>query len=223
MLEAQDSLARQKLSLINVDAIANATALSEPFALFYGQGAIREEALPQVRAEFPHLDVVGFLTVKPKDLSGVYRQLLEELESPEFTEAVSQKLGKNLHPYGRLTQIMRRSHKRYGRIHTDGEAKIATMLLYLNDDWPEGGEGQIRAFRSNKSFDDYEVEVPPLIGNVFGFLRSDKSWHGHTPFEGERRVIQLTWVQSEADVERKQDRNRTAQFLKRIFDRRIKD
>ncbi|MGE3302047.1 MAG: 2OG-Fe(II) oxygenase [Hyphomonadaceae bacterium] len=212
-----------RLSIVDLAGLEGAAATSDPFPLFHGQGAVRPEMVARLHAEFPHLDVVGFLTVKADELTGVYRQLLEELESPEVTEAVSRKLGKDLHPYPRLTQIMKHSHKRYGRIHTDGEAKIATMLLYLNEAWPKDGEGQIRAFRSNKGFSDYAVEVPPLMGNVFGFLRGEKSWHGHTPFEGERRAIQLTWVQSEHDVERKHDRNRTAQFLKRIFERRKAD
>jgi len=55
------------------------------------------------------------------------------------------------------------------------------------------------------------------MGNVFAFLRSDKSWHGHRPFAGERKVIQIAWVKDQAELDRKKKRNSTAQFLKGIF------
>jgi hypothetical protein len=32
------------------------------------------------------------------------------------------------------------------------------------------------------------------MGSVFGFLRADNSWHGHLPFAGERRVVQVAWI-----------------------------
>ncbi|HEY1378756.1 MAG TPA: hypothetical protein VGF55_18295, partial [Gemmataceae bacterium] len=31
-------------------------------------------------------------------------------------------------------------------------------------------------------------------GTLVAFRRSDNSWHGHKPFVGPRRVIQLNWV-----------------------------
>ena len=64
------------------------------------------------------------------------------------------------------------------------------------------------------------AEVPPLLGNFLGFLRSDNSGHGHLPYEGERKVVQITWLESEADVERKKRANALAQTLKGLFGKR---
>jgi hypothetical protein len=58
--------ASKTLELIDVAAINAAEAREQPFNLFYGRNIIRESALASVRADFPHLDVVGFLTVKAK-------------------------------------------------------------------------------------------------------------------------------------------------------------
>jgi SM-20-related protein len=57
------------------------------------------------------------------------------------------------------------------------------------------------------------------MGTVFAFLRSDHSWHGHQPFSGERKVVQVAWVTDAEELERKKRRNTTAQFFKAIFGR----
>ena len=68
-------------------------------------------------------------------------------------------------------------------------------------------------------FEPYKLEVPPTMGTMFAFLRADNSWHGHPPFAGERRVVQVAWVKNEAELERKKRRNSMAQFFKGIFGR----
>ena len=57
------------------------------------------------------------------------------------------------------------------------------------------------------------------MGTVFGFLRADNSWHGHRPFSGQRKVVQIAWVRDQAELDRKKKRNSTAQFFKGIFGR----
>jgi SM-20-related protein len=43
------------------------------------------------------------------------------------------------------------------------------------------------------------AEVAPDEGNIFAFVRSDHSWHGHTPFVGERQVVQVTWLRDASE------------------------
>jgi hypothetical protein len=50
-------------------------------------------------------------------------------------------------------------------------------------------------------------------------LRADNSWHGHRPFSGERKVVQIAWVKDASELERKKKRNKTAQFFKSVFGR----
>lgn len=61
--------------------------------------------------------------------------------------------------------------------------------------------------------------MPPTTGTVFGFLRRDDSWHGHLPFTGERRVVQVAWLRDAKELARKKKRNAFAQVLKGIFRR----
>lgn len=42
--------------------------------------------------------------------------------------------------------------------------------------------------------DDYYLEVPPVRGTLFAFRGNDFSFHGFPQAEGERRTIQMYWV-----------------------------
>jgi hypothetical protein len=134
-------------------------------------------------------------------------------------EELSRKFGLNLHQFPRLTTIMRQSQPKYGAIHTDGPSKVMTMLVYMNDEWGAEEGGRLRVLYDGEHFEPYAAEVPPVMGTVFGFLRSDRSWHGHRPFAGERRVVQIAWVKDQHELERKKSRNKVAQFFKGIFGR----
>jgi SM-20-related protein len=58
--------------------------------------------------------------------------------------------------------------------------------------------------------------VPPDWGTLLAFRRADNSYHGHTPFEGERRSIQINWVVSRDVVDRELARHRMSARLKRL-------
>ncbi len=187
------------LSVLNVDAVRQAQRSHEPYEWFLGSGILKQEAIDDLKRDFPDITKPGYLTVDEVKLKGRFKTLIEELESPEFTEEISRKWDKDMHPYPRLTTIMKRSQPKYGAIHTDGPSKVMTMLVYMNDDWGQDTGGRLRVLYDGEHFEPYAVEVPPTMGTVFGFLRADNSWHGHKSFVGERRVIQFNWVTSEGN------------------------
>jgi hypothetical protein len=207
------------LSVLNVEAVRQAPLSREPYSYFLGSGALKEEAIPDLRRDFPNITKPGYLTVEEVDLKGRFKTLIEEIESEEFTEELSRKFGMDLHPYPRLTTIRKLSQAKDGRAHTDGPSKIMTLLIYMNDDWNAGGSGRLRVLYNGDSFEPYAAEVPPTMGTVFAFLRADNSWHGHEPFAGERRVVQVAWVTNEDELNRKRNRNKYQQFFKGIFGR----
>jgi len=178
-------------SVIDIDVVRSAQLFHEPYEFFCGSDFLRQEALADLQQEFPDISKSGYLTVDEVRLKGRFKTLIEEMEGPELTEALSQKFGRDLHPYPRLTTIMRRSQAKHGAIHTDGASKIMTMLVYMNPAWEADQGGRLRALYDDKHYEPYAVEVPPVMGTVFGFLRADNSWHGHRPFAGERKVVQI--------------------------------
>jgi SM-20-related protein len=206
-------------SVLNVEAVRQAPLSREPYTYFLGSGILKEDTIPDLRRDFPDIKKPGYLTVEEVDLRGRFKTLIDELESKEFTEELSNKFGKNLHPYPRLTTIRKLSQAKDGRIHTDGSSKVMTALVYMNDEWDAGGSGRLRVLYDEKNFEPYAAEVPPTMGTVFAFLRSDNSWHGHQPFAGERRVVQVAWVTSADELNRKRKRNKWQQVFKGIFGR----
>jgi SM-20-related protein len=207
------------LSVLNVDAVRQAQRSHEPYEWFLGSGILKQEAIDEIKRDFPDITKPGYLTVDEVQLKGRFKTLIDELESDEFSEELSKKFGIDLTPYPRLTTIMKRSQPKYGAIHTDGPSKVMTLLVYMNDEWQADASGRLRVLYNEKDFEPYAAEVPPTMGTVFAFLRADNSWHGHQPFVGERKVVQVAWVKDADELARKKKRNKAAQFLKGIFGR----
>jgi SM-20-related protein len=207
------------LSVLNADAVRNAPLSKDPYSFFLGSGILKEDAIPELKRDFPNITKPGYLTVDEVDLKGKFKTLIDEIESDEFSGVLSEKFGMDLTQYPRLTTIRKLSQTKDGRIHTDGPSKVMTLLIYMNDEWQADGSGRLRVLYDEKNFEPYAAEVPPTMGTVFGFLRSDNSWHGHQPFAGERKVVQTAWIVDAKEIERKKKRNGMAQFLKGIFGR----
>lgn len=203
--------------VLQLDAIAAAKSQRDPYPHILASGALLPEMATALRNDFPEIKKNGYLPLSLLKRKGAFDALLRDLESPELAAVLSDKLGLELRDKPRMITVRKWSAGNDGRIHNDGEAKICTSLIYLNETWPEGDGGRLRVLRSDKSFDDSAAEVPPVYGSFFAFARTENSWHGHRPFTGERRVIQTTWLRSWEDFERKDKRGRFAFFLKGLF------
>ncbi|HVY89744.1 MAG TPA: 2OG-Fe(II) oxygenase [Hyphomonadaceae bacterium] len=203
---------------LNVHALERAAPIDDPYRHVVADGVLSPLTAAAIRADFPETSSAGFLAADDLPRRGAYDDLLHDLESEDLARLLTRKLGLELENRPRLITVRRWSRAKDGRIHTDSESKIATMLVYLNETWGAQG-GAIRVLRSGKDFGDYVREVPPVEGNVFAFRRSDASWHGHLPFKGERLVVQLTYLVSAEAAGRKRRNAGVQGMLKRIFER----
>ena len=186
------------LSCLDLDAFRSTPLTPEPFEYLIVPGFVREEARARINADYPRIDQHGSFPVAQLAYGPAFRQLLEELESDEFREAFEEKFRVDLAGRPTTTTVRGRCSAKDGRIHTDSLSKILTILIYLNPSWEDPG-GRLRLLRSGHDLEDMIMEVPPLEGTLLAFKRADNSWHGHKPFEGERRVIQFNWVTSEGN------------------------
>jgi hypothetical protein len=111
-----------------------------------------------------------------------------------------------------------------GRIHTDSSTKLITVLIYFNDQWEASG-GRLRLLRSPTDLNDMIVEAPPDLGTMIAFRRSDKSFHGHEPYEGVRRYVMINWMTSDFAARRELFRHRFSagakQAIKLLAPRRV--
>lgn len=210
---------RVGLKLLSLDAIKAGRVSTEPYRHVICKGVLTPQNAAAIRRDFPHTTSAGFLNATDLAREGAYAALLDDLESPALAAALSEKLDLDLSRAGRLITVRRWSRKSDGRIHTDSKRKLSTFLVYLNKSWNSAEGGAFRVLRSGKSFEDYVAEVPPIQGHAVGFKRADHSWHGHKPFEGERLVVQLTYLQSPEAAEHKRRAAGFQGLMKKLFER----
>lgn len=200
--------------MIDVERFLATPPASEPFAHAIVPGFIHPS--PALERDFPTVAKAGSFPLDELSHGPAFDRLVAELHSENLRRAVEQKLSVDL--TGRPTMLTVRGHARAkdGRIHTDSTWKLVTLLIYMNRGWSDAG-GHLRLLRSPKNLDDYVADVAPEFGTAVFFRCTDNAWHGHTPYEGERRAIQLNWVADESWVRREQGRHRWSSRLKRWF------
>ena len=190
----------------------------EPFPYLLAHGQLPEEARDGLERDFPKYAGAGFFPYDKKDCGPVVNQLVDALTTPAFASAVGARLGiDNLGQYPTLVTLCRSLNKRHGTIHTDSKSKVATALLYLNRQWPDTSDGCLRFLNRVDDIDDMaSPEVKPLYGEFAIFKREENSFHGHLPYEGERRVIQVAWLTSEEEKLRKTTRGKMSRLFKKL-------
>lgn len=203
--------------LLDFDRLAAAETQREPYTFFCTDGAISAQAAADIRRDYPSIDRPGYLPLSKLTQTGAFKQIVEDLQSERLAEVLSDRLEIDLEDRPRMITVRRLSQLSDGPIHNDSKSKLLTMLLYLNAEWNGTSDGCIRVLNGPDDFDDYTMEVPPLAGTVFAFKRSDTSWHGHLPFAGERYVIQTTFLTSQDELDRKENRGGLQYFLKKLL------
>jgi len=194
----------------------------DPFPFIVARNFLPDALRGRIAADFPAYTRPGFFPMDDKECGPTVRAIVRNLENPAFADRLGDLLGvKNLGALPSIVTIRKWSKATDGRIHNDGKVKVVTALLYLNETWPDTSDGCFRALTDEQSFDHLAApEVKPLYGYFAAFRRTDTSWHGHLPFTGERRVIQIAWLTSLEEKLRKEKRGRFTRLLKSLFTRR---
>ena len=200
---------------------ADTVVRTEPFCFIVAREQLPAGAARDLERDFPKYAGAGFFPYEESDCGPSVNQLVADLIDPAVATAVGKRLGiDNLGQYPTLVTLCRALNKRHGTIHTDSRSKVATALLYLNESWPDTSDGCLRFLGRVDDVDSLVApELKPLYGNLAVFKRSDNSFHGHLPFEGERRVIQVAWLTSEDEKLRKTQRGKLSRLFKKLFGR----
>ena len=181
---------------LDIDKLRATPLQHEPYEYLIVQGFLKPEALDAAVADYPDISSGGSYPLDTLEISAPLQAVIDELDGPEFEAAIAEKFDVELADRPKMYSLRGRCRNTDGKIHTDSKDKIITVLLYMNTDWsPEGG--RLRVLRSGTDLEDYVAEVPPDQGTLLVFKRSDNSWHGHGPFDGIRRSIQMNWMTTE--------------------------
>jgi len=202
-------------SQLDLDRFRATPLQTDPFPYLFVPGFLRPDAVPAVNADYPEIDKPGSFPVSELTCGPAFQALLDEMNGPEMTAAFAEKFDIDLSGHPIMITVRGQCRAKDGQIHTDSKSKVITVLLYMNSGWEADG-GRLRILRSPDGLEDMVAEVPPEEGTLLAFLNGPTAWHGHKPFTGQRRTIQLNWVTDDGVVAREQARHRLSARLKRL-------
>jgi len=196
--------------------LARADVRKTPFPFLIAENVLEPLSAPALTGDFPTYRGAGFFPHAPSDCGPAINALIDELTATAFADALGQHLGiENLSAHPPLVTLCRSLNLRHGAIHTDSLSKVATALLYLSPDWPQTSAGCLRFLARADDIDALLLpELRPVFGAFAAFRRSENSWHGHMPHEGERHAIQIAWLVDEQARERKTRRGKFSRAVK---------
>jgi len=203
------------MTLLDLTALHAAPLKTDPYNYLVVPNFVPPDALHKVIADFPAIKTAGSVPPSELDIHGTFEDLLTEMNGPAFQKEIETKFDIDLAGRPTMFTVRGRCRKTDGKIHPDSETKIITVLLYLNEPWESDG-GRLRVLRGPDDLNDAAEEVPPHGGTLLAFRRAANSWHGHEPFEGVRRAVQMNWVTSADVVAHEQRRHRWSAVFKRL-------
>ena len=209
--QAEENL---NLSIIDVDKVNNATLETMPYEYIVVSDFIKEEWKDKLVQTYPQVKEAGSFPLPTVSCSKEFKQLINELNSDAFRHAIEKKFSLDLEGKPTMFTVRGKCRLKDGQVHTDSESKIITVLLYMNPSWENQG-GRLRLLNSD-NIDNIKAEISPDVGTLLVFKRCDHSYHGHLPFEGPRKVIQMNWVIDQKTVDHEQSRHRWSAILKKF-------
>lgn len=180
---------------LDLQKLRDAEVKTNPFNYLICPYFLPQDSLKQVIDNFPSLKG-GSYPLDQVEASAAFHEVIGELDKPEFEQLIEEKFDVELKGRPKMYSLRGYCRKTDGKIHPDSKDKIITVLLYLNDTWHHEG-GRLRLLSSATDLNAVIGEVPPDDGTLLIFKRADNSWHGHEPFEGPRRSIQMNWMTTE--------------------------
>jgi SM-20-related protein len=203
------------LSMLDLERFRATPLTREPFDFLIVPEFVRADARAAIDKDYPEINRPGSFPLREVTYGAAFAKLIEEMRSDEFRKTFEEKFKLDLTNRPDMITVRGLCSEKDGKIHTDSETKIITILIYMNSAWESAG-GRLRLLRSANNLEGAILEVPPTEGTLLAFRRSNNSWHGHKPFSGPRRVIQFNWVTSEAVVRREQNRHRFSAWMKKL-------
>jgi hypothetical protein len=185
------------MSLIDLNALREAPLQTDPFDFMVVPGFLNSEVLAQANADYPAIDTAANHALENLHYGPAFDALMNELQGADFAAALGERFDMDLAALPTTVTVRKYCERTDGNIHTDHKSKVITVLVYFNEKW-EHEDGQLRMLRSKGDIGDYVAQVPPLGGTLLAFRRTDHSWHGHTQFVGERRMVQVNFLDQSA-------------------------
>ncbi len=134
------------LTILDLDRLRAAPLHRDPFEFVLVESFLDPEHLSALVADFPEIRGHGSFPVDSLEYGPAFARLVVALTGAALRHAVEEKFDIDLSGHPTLLTVRGKSDGKDGRIHTDSESKIITLLLYLNPVW-DLTEGRLRLLR----------------------------------------------------------------------------
>lgn len=181
------------MSVLNLEKLRATELETDPFDFIVVPEIFSPQTLQAVNAHYPAIETAANHALEGLDYGPAFGALMDELQGEPLARALGEKFDMDLPALPTTVTVRKFCERTDGNIHTDHRSKVLTVLVYFNDNW-DHADGQLRMLRSRDDIEDYAAQVPPMGGTLLAFRRTDHSWHGHTRFVGERRMVQVNYL-----------------------------
>jgi SM-20-related protein len=213
-IESPEVSGARNFTTLDPAALEAVALVTNPYEFVFAENTIRKDMQEALLADAPIISAIGSMPLSKLNYGPCFQGLIDDLQSTEFRRIVERKFNIGLNAFPTTISVRGNlSLAADGHIHTDLKEKVISVLLYLNPVWRQPG-GSLRVLRS-RDIHDFELEIPAVFGNMLIFRRSERSWHGHLPYQGPRLSVQFNWVRSLR--RRRQYWRHRFNFLKKYF------
>src|SRR5579875_1371388 len=107
--------------MLRLDRLAETPVTKAPFPHLEANGLLPEAVREELARDFPDEKKTGFFPVEQLHYGPAFARLLEDLNQPEFSRIVGEKLNRDLVNHPRMIVVRKWSATKDGRPHTDGQ------------------------------------------------------------------------------------------------------
>ena len=133
------------LSMLELERFCATPLTREPFEFLIVPEFVKADARSAIHSDYPDVNRPGSFPLGEVSYGPAFAKLVEEMRSDEFRMAFEEKFGIDLTNRPDMITVRGRCSEKDGKIHTDSETKIITILIYMNAGWESSG-GQLGCF-----------------------------------------------------------------------------
>src|SRR5436189_6022387 len=141
------------VSMLDLERFRTTPLTREPFEFLVVPEFVKPEARAAIEKDYPEVARAGSFPLREVTYGPAFARLIEEMRSEEFRKAFEQKFNIDLSNRPDMITVRGRCSEKDGKIHTDSDTKIITILVYMNSAWESSG-GQVRLLRAEPNVDD---------------------------------------------------------------------
>src|SRR5438094_4437948 len=131
------------VSMLDLERFRTTPLTREPFEFLIVPEFVKTEARAAIDKDYPEVARAGSFPLREVTYGPAFAKLIEEMRSEEFRKAFEAKFDVDLTNRPDMITVRGRCSEKDGKIHTDSETKIITILVYMNSAW-ESSSGQLR-------------------------------------------------------------------------------